>query len=188
MNRGMLDHGKVVWGSNAHISSLNDWSDAEIVHLAMVAHEDMVEAHGNVRWGSEHSKVPLNARQKEPGVTTVLVVDNTAYISTSAKGGQFLYFREGSANRYKQLDPSRPCHGTVQTALLNCQARTAEGWGHRTGASCGEIWATLSFCNKGSERDLDGARVVTVNTKRKTDITQIAHPCGDESDPKVNPS
>jgi len=190
----MAEKSRIVLGTQVQIVGLSDWKDEEIVHLAMVAHEKMVKVHTATNWAEKYPGINAKAAATPPGVTTVLVVDNTGYISTSMKGGFFIYLAEMTpdgkkpANRYKYFDSKNPCAGTVQKALVNC--KTAEGWGHRTGASCGEIWAAQAFCNTGSPKSLEGARVVTINTnKKKGDPNngepQIAHPCGDSTDIRV---
>jgi len=178
----------MVLGTQVQIAGLSDWQEEEIVHLAMVAHEKMLHVHETTDWAKDYPAIDRKVFARPPGVTTVLVVDNTAYISTSVKGGLFIYLAEEHPNRFKRLDPENPCAGAVQTALVNC--KTAEGWGHRTGASCGEPWAAQAFCNTESTRSLQGTKIVTINTNNKkgdpnNGKSQIAHPCGDEADKKV---
>jgi hypothetical protein len=181
---------KVAFGTQVQIAGLSDWKDEEIVHLAMVAHQKMIDVQQSKDMRDKmKADYGMNARLVSgiPGVTTTLIVDNTAYISTSIKGGQFFYLEHTQPNRYKDLNPENPCAGAVQTALINC--KTTEGWGHRTGASCGEPWAAQAFCSTQTTRSLKDARIVTINTSKKDDSTkgqpQIAHPCGDPSDTKA---
>jgi hypothetical protein len=186
----MAQNAKMAFGTQLQIAGLSSWQDSEIVHLAMVAHEKMLAVHRlSVPTLRNIYNIPKKAATVPPGVTTTLVVDNTAYISTSIKGGNFFYLAPAPTepNRYRDLNPDKPCAGLVHTALVNC--RTTEGWGHRTGASCGEPWAAQAFCSTQSARSLRDARIVTINTSRKNDATrdlpQIAHPCGDPSDEQV---
>jgi hypothetical protein len=64
-------------------------------------------------------------------------------------------------NQYRGLSPDNPCARPVQTALLDCEE--VEGWGHRTGASCGEPWATQAFCSIQSTPSLKDAKIVAIN-------------------------
>jgi hypothetical protein len=189
----MAKNAKVAFGTQVQIAGLSDWKDGEIVHLAMVAHQKMLEIHSlSVPILRDDYDIAKKVRTVPPGVTTTLIVDNTAYISTSIKGGQFFYLPPAPTepNRYRDLNPDNPCAGLVQTALVNC--KTTEGWGHRTGASCGEPWAAQAFCSTQSTRSLKDTKIVTINTSKKDDTTrgqpQIAHPCGDPSDEKVRPN
>ncbi|KAF2166026.1 hypothetical protein M409DRAFT_23754 [Zasmidium cellare ATCC 36951] len=117
--------------------------------------------------------------KKAPGVTTTLIVDNTAYISSSANSaGTFLYLPNGNreGSRFTQLNPAHPCKGSVEQALTRCQLRAVNSdTGHRTGASCGEPMAALAFCATNNQRSLDNAKIVSITGKDKY---KIVPPCG----------
>lgn len=136
----------------------------------------------------DHKKFGL-AKNKPPAVTTTLVVDNTAYISSSANGaGSFLYLPNGNTRgrRFNELDPAHPCTGPVQDALVRCQAKAVTlGSGHRTGASCGEPMAALAFCATNNQRDLANAKIVTIVGKT---AGKIVPPCGNPAGHLVRPS
>jgi hypothetical protein len=181
----MLGHKRIAYGTQWQVEGLSDWDDGEIVHLAMVAHQAMLQEHK--RWLQDEgrdSNIRSRDRAPAPSVTTTLVVDNTAYISTSARGGSgpFLYVQEQEVNRYRELLPDAPCAGAVATALNNCKIASEMGWGHLNGASCGEVWATQGFCSTGSTASLEGSRVVAIKSgKMKEGETQrlpeIVDPC-----------
>lgn len=85
-----------------------------------------------------------------------------------------------SLNRYTELRADAPCNGAVRTALNNC--KTAEGWGHKNAASCGEVWAVQGYCSTGSTRSLEGARTVAITSQavEGTETTRpvVIDPCG----------
>ncbi|CZT25184.1 uncharacterized protein RCC_10913 [Ramularia collo-cygni] len=130
----------------------------------------------------------LRLNKKQPFVTSTLVVDNTAYISSSLKGGPFLYLLNGETDpnksRYTDLNPKLEIT-EVQRALTRCQLAkfTEEGVnpGHRTGANCGEQMAALAFVTTQSQRSLKGAKIISIQGKK--DNASVAPPCGD---PKGN--
>lgn len=156
-------------GSIAQIDGLSEWSDEQIADLAFVAHEGML---------AEYQTSVLPRGLKGPGVTTTLVVDNTAYISSSASaGGSFLYLPNGNRQgwRFTHLNPAHPCTGPVQNALLRCQAKAVNfGTGHRTGANCGEPMAALAFCATNNQRNLVSAKILTIVGKERP---KIVPPC-----------
>jgi hypothetical protein len=186
INRDMLGHKRIAYGTQWQVEGLSDWDDGEIVLLAMVAHQAMLQEHK--RWllvEGKDSKMSSKERAPAPSVTTTLVVDNTAYISTSARGGSgpFLYAQEQEVNRYRELLPDAPCAGAVATALNNCKIASEMGWGHQNGASCGEVWATQGFCSTGTTASLEGSRVVAIKSSKakegKTErLPEIVDPCG----------
>jgi hypothetical protein len=181
----MLSHKRIAYGTQWQVEGLSDWDDGEIVHLAMIAHQAMLQEH--TRWlrvEGKYSKMSSKARASAPSVTTTLVVDNTAYISTSARGnsGPFVYAQEQEVNRYRELLPDAPCAGAVATALNNCKIASEMGWGHLNGASCGEVWATQGFCSTGSTASLEGSRVVAIKSGKPKDgkterLPEIIDPC-----------
>ena len=142
--------------------------------MAFVAHDDMRKAHGAI----DFSNYP-GLSKKVPGVTTTLVVDNTAYISSTMGGGAYLYLPNGNTgsdqSRFTDLDPAHPCAGAVQDALTRCQANSVNFSGHRTGASCGEPMAALAFCATHVQRDLRDAKIVSIIGKSNY---KIVVPCG----------
>lgn len=160
-------------GSIATIQGLSGWSDEQIVDLAYTAHAAMIE-----QYETDYVKYS-GLKRKPPGVTTTLVVDNTAYISSSANGGgSFLYLPNGNkdGSRYTELNPAHPCEDPVKAALIRCQTRSVNPTGHRTGASCGEPMAALAFCATNNQRNLDNAKIVTITGKISP---KIVPPCGD---------
>jgi hypothetical protein len=72
-----------------------------------------------------------------PRVTTTMIIDDTAYISTSLKGkGSYIY--DPALNDIKK---DHPCEGPVLDGLRRCQQRSIEVEGktamHRTQGKCG---------------------------------------------------
>jgi hypothetical protein len=194
-----------VFGSIAEIEELALWSDKKIAELAFQASEAVSIAYdANVGTIVAEYKKQFKRPPKEgalwPGVTTTLVVDNTAYISTSIKGpGASLYqparivpkgVREP---RWVQLrENTNPCRVEVIEALERCQLRSTERFlkdgklpgdvqssGHRTRASCGEPMAALAFCTTGSEKKLaeSNAKIVSVR-KEYMGKGEYAPACG----------
>lgn len=79
----MAKHQRMAWGTQWQIEGPGDWSDGEIVHLAMVAHERMLEVYeADQEVMRDDYKISKKIRKKVPNVTTTLIVDNTAYISS----------------------------------------------------------------------------------------------------------
>lgn len=126
--------------------------------------------------------------KKVPAVTSTIVVDDTAYISSSMKGGSFLYlpavqttvFGNGNRNCYKQLDPNvvkEVSDGAVWKALRDCQTMALNAQhgslGHRNGGSCGEPMAAMAFCATHVGRDLKDAKIVSINDNG------VVAPCAD---------
>ena len=103
----------------------------------------------------------------KPAVITVIVTGHSVYLSFSLKGGEsFLYIPNANTqdNRLKWtpgvLDPARGT-SVVTQALLNCQAKSTNNSGHRSGANCGEPMAAMAFVQTNPGGKLDGAKVVT---------------------------
>lgn len=163
---------RVIYGSIAQIDGLSQWTDEQIVDLAFVAHNDMRNAHQAIDFPTTYPGLS----RKVPGVTTTLVIDNTAYISSSMGGGPFLYIPNGNTqgSRFTNPDPAHPCPA-VQDALARCQARSVNLSGHRTGASCGEPMAALAFCATHNQQPLTNAKIVTITGKASY---KILAPCG----------
>lgn len=133
-----------------------------------------------------------------PTVTTTLVVDDVAYISSSMKGPAFLYnMRHETPPHWRATDLlSDNCKGIVSDGLLHCQAKArpqtpskGTAVGHRTGASCGEVLALLNFCRSGIQpkKELSTANTKIIAIRDAEDdkgntYAEIAKPCGpDES-------
>lgn len=177
LNQDMISHGRVAWGTQLQIEGLSDWTNEQIVHLAGVAHQKMIKAHKANTW--DRTQVKGKTTDGPPTVTTTLVFDNTAFIASSVKSPEsFMYVTDGK-NRFMELHADAPCNGAILTALNNC--RTAQGFGHLTGAKCGEIWAAQGFCNTRTNRSLKGARIVAINmdkTDKQNPKPQVVDPCG----------
>jgi hypothetical protein len=173
---------RVVFGSIATIKGLSEWANEQIVDMAFVAHDDMRAQHKSIDFASTYP----GHSAKVPGVTTTLVVDDTAYISSSMGGGPYLYVPNGqkTGSRFTELDPLRP-RGAVQDALTRCQVNSINLSGHRTGASCGEPMAALAFCATHNQRSLINAKVVTITGKS---TYKIVPPCGDLKGELVSPT
>lgn len=196
---------KVVFGSVVEIANLKSWSNEELVDLAFVAHGAAATAHqawrGVLKGGN--NPYPGGLAKEKPAVTAVLQVDNTAYIATSGRGGPYLYDPpevEDGHRKHKNLRPDKwpnrededhPCNAgtetlpangapvanppTVHRALRNCQLQSLSDVGHRTGGSCAEQFAALSFCSTSSPQSLVGGRIIAIHT-RGTE-TYIIPPC-----------
>jgi hypothetical protein len=134
-----------------------------------------------------------------PTVTTVLVIDNTAYISTSMRGGSFLH-KPRPAYKTPKGEPRHTlvfknkikCAKEVVDALATCQTKAEKDYGqisgHRTGASCGEPMSMLAFCATRTEKDIktSGARIVSIHNDRKGK-SAVVPPCGEwDSTKKVH--
>ena len=85
------------------------------------------------------------------------------------KGGSYIDLEPEVPNRHIDLDPRHPCAVHIETALKDLQLERKEGWGHWTGASCGEVWAaqgqhgsatTTSPCIR-----LDDTKIVSENPR-----------------------
>lgn len=161
------------------IEGLGDWNDGQIVDLAMIAHEEMAGRHRHFDW-EQHTDVPRKDWRIAPTVTTALIAGDIAYISTSMKGGSYMCLEPEAPNKHIDLDPRYPCAVLTETALKDLQLERKEGWGHRTGASCGEVWAaqgqhgsanTTSPCIR-----LDDTKIVSVRTRDRQTI--IVGLCG----------
>ncbi|KAF2113967.1 hypothetical protein BDV96DRAFT_600715 [Lophiotrema nucula] len=164
---------KVVFGSVVQISGLRHWTDGQIVHLAIQAHK-AVNAKCMETFTDDFKKKNPNLSTTKPRVTTTMVLDDTAYISSSLTGGPYLYIPEVNPKsdepRFKQLDPLHPCDGPVKDALLACQVHSVAKSGHRTGASCGEPMAMMAFCATRNVGNLNGAKILTIMGRDNPDI------------------
>ena len=148
LNASLWRKKKVAYGTVAQIDGIAQWTDEQVLDLAFQAHKASREAHEDYKRKKQYKSLGDNSL---PAVTTTLVLDNTAYIYTSMKGGPYLYspgYREDyKAGRPVALRPDHPCEpfsGEVFTALRRCQLQAADNAGanvkpraHRTGASCG---------------------------------------------------
>lgn len=199
--------GSVLIGAVVQIRGLSDWTDEQVVDLAFVARSATLAAFDAVFKPPEkksnepappddynYPHIDRSRGSSLPLVTTTLVVDNTAYISSSMKGqADYLYItnQAGAGNnpgavgvsRYTNLNPAHPCTGPVQDALQQCQLRSVGQSGHNSGAKCGEPMAAVAFCTTNNQRDLSGAKIVTVMGKTEKGLKIVA-PCGDPSGPK----
>ena len=151
--------------------------------MAFVAHDDMRRAHQAIDFATY-----TGLSKKVPSVTTTLVIDDTAYISSSMGGGPYLYRPNGNTGadqaRFTDLDPDHPCAGPVQDALTRCQLNSI-AIGHRTGASCGEPMAALAFCATHNQGDFSNAKIVSIMGKT---TYKIVAPCGNPAGELVSPS
>lgn len=202
-------------GSIATITDLADWKDEEIVDLAHKAHQAVrsewrLKAKTIDRINRKHLQERIDQGklkledirdQPRPDVTTVLVIDNTAYISSSMRGGSFLYRPKpvwtpsNEPRHVAVLRNNLVCRKEVVSALTACQTKArAKGKlsGHRTGASCGEPMAMLAFSTTTTQKNIEesGARIVSVKDKSLgSETSKIVPPCGgDLDDPKPSKS
>ncbi|CAD0112711.1 unnamed protein product [Aureobasidium uvarum] len=155
----MISYGVVV-----QIAGLSDWEDKHILDMAFVAYQKFLTQFGEDLTNRRYTNPSLKDRDR-PAVTTTMVIDNTAYISTSLKGkGSYIYDPALSA-----VKTDHPCDGPVLDGLRRCQERSIDVAGatrmHRTSAKCGE-WI----------RDLSDAKIVTITTNAKGEIATIP-PC-----------
>lgn len=192
--------GKFVFGSAATVGGLAEWEDSEIVHLAQQAHQaandawtdnvDLVVAINLKKYLARGFTEDDVYRPVQPTVTTVLVIDNTAYISTSMRGGSFLYRPKSGRTTPKDqprhtvvLKNRTKCGKEVVDALTRCQTKAEKDYGqlsgHRTGASCGEPMAMLAFCATTTGKDIktSGARIVSIHSNDKGEAV-VVPPCG----------
>lgn len=186
---------RAVLGSIVQIQDLHSWSDGEIVHLALAAHEGRRDAFND----RSKAKVLTTAfgpkyRDKLPGVTTTLIIDDVAYISSSMKGGPYFYsVRHNKAPEWRAGDlDNKKCAELVKKGLSACQIASnpdrTQRTGHHTGANCGEVLALQGYCNSGQQGDLEaklaGARIVAIRDVKNdpkdpngTTSAEIAKPC-----------
>jgi hypothetical protein len=127
----MISYGLIV-----QIKGLEDWEDKHILDLAFVAHEKFLTQFA-IDLTVERPTGPGLNRRDSPRVTTTIIVDDTAYISTSLKGkGSYIYDLSASA-----IKNNHPCEGPVLDGLRRCQQRPINVDGktsmHRTQAKCG---------------------------------------------------
>lgn len=111
----------VVYGSIVQIPGLKDWTDEQIVDLAFQAHLGMlnkfqIESRNYKKnWPNRVGDFP----ETRPKVTSTIVIDNTAYISSSVVGGYYVYKDQNprpnaywynlNVARFDQTDPQHPC-------------------------------------------------------------------------------
>jgi hypothetical protein len=115
----------LVYGSMVQIKDLGGWSDEQIVDLAYVAHQARHTAHADARRNKKYERW---LRRTGPTATTTMVVGNTAYISSSAKGARsFLYVGLDAAEagdtgfRFRDLRREHDQTHEVGKALVRCQ-------------------------------------------------------------------
>jgi hypothetical protein len=127
----MISYGLII-----QIAGLSDWEDKHILDMAFVAHEKFRSQFAK-DLGEGRYKNPTLKLADRPSVTTTMVVDNTAYISTSLKGkGSYIYDPALTA-----VKANHPCEGPVLDGLRRCQERSIDVAGktriHRRQAKCG---------------------------------------------------
>lgn len=124
-------------GSIVEIDGLAEWSDNQIAELAWQASDAVSQAFtANLpairdHYLKRHRRNKIADRDMFPSVTTTLVVDNTAYISTSIKGtGTYLYqpasksVPEGEPRWVTLKGNKNPCRVEVLDALQRCQLKS----------------------------------------------------------------
>lgn len=150
LNASLYSKGRVVYGTIIQFDDLPQWEDKHTVDLAFKAHEAVEEQFDEDQ--QDQKTYRGMTRKQLPVVTTTLVVENTAYIFTSMKGGSYLYDPgDLEAQKHGQdvdLPADHPCRhagGEVFEALRRCQMQAVDTAGsnvqrraHRTGASCGK--------------------------------------------------
>lgn len=104
--------------------------------MAFVAHGKFVAQYAQDIKNERYMKPRLKPEER-PSVTTTMIVDNTAYISTSLKGkGSYIYDPALSL-----IKNNHPCEGPVLDGLRSCQERSLDVAGntriHRRQAHCG---------------------------------------------------
>ena len=132
----MISYGLVV-----QIAGLSEWEDKHILDMAFVAHEKFVDQYAQDILNKRYLKPKLKLEEM-PAVTTTMIVDNTAYISTSLKGkGSYIY--DPALSLVKN---NHPCEGPVLDGLRRCQEQSLDVAGktriHRRSAKCG----TFELC------------------------------------------
>lgn len=167
------------------------------MHLAFQAHEARKIQFDDKSVRNKIRKFTRKSPEFQlPTVTTTLVVDDVAYISSSIKGPAFLYnMRHENPPHWHAEDLlSEKCEGIVKDGLLYCQAKAkpdlssnAIGVGHNTGASCGEVLALLSFCKSGRQPKVvlptANTKIIAIRDAKDENgktYAEIAKPCGPE--------
>jgi hypothetical protein len=126
-----------VFGSIVVIDGLDTWNNNQIAELAFRASDAVSvafeESSPAIRaaYQKRHRRAKVLDRDIFPVVTTTLVVDNTAYISTSIKGtGTYLYkpasrsVPDGQPRHVTLKGDKNPCRAEVIEALERCQLRS----------------------------------------------------------------
>lgn len=129
--------GKVVFGSIVEIDGLAEWNGKKIAELAFQAADGVTKAFRDnfvsisADYKKRHRRKDIEESDIFPAVTTTLVVDNTAYISTSIKGsGTYLYkpaaksVPKGQPRFVTLKDDKNPCRAEVVEALQRCQLKS----------------------------------------------------------------
>jgi hypothetical protein len=191
LNKNLLKESKtVVLGSIVQIRDLSSWSQGEVVHLAYAAHQAREDAFVKDR-KALNSAFKRGYGNKIPGVTTTLIIDDVAYISSSMKGGPYFYSLRHDKEphwRAENLEDEK-CTELVKKGLQACQVTSnpvrGQRTGHRTGANCGEVLALQAYCRSGQTGDLE-AKLATATVVAIRDVggkdgkivgVEIAKPC-----------
>lgn len=111
----------VVYGSIVQIPGLKDWTDEQIVDLAFQAHLGMLDKYRieSKDYDQNFPNLADDFPRTRPKVTSTIVIDNTAYISSSVVGGYYVYKNQNprpnaywynlNVARFDQTDPQHPC-------------------------------------------------------------------------------
>lgn len=150
LHRELLKDGNIAFGSIVQIEGLKNWSDKNIVQLAFAANEGVGKPFQASLRAIADAMNRWPGRVRRPMVTTVVIIDNTAYISTSMRGESYLYALRNKNEPYFTTLQTERCPEALKKALGTCQLKAAPHYGqqpgHRTGGNCGEPVALLSFC------------------------------------------
>lgn len=133
------------YGTIIHIDGLKDWKDSNVVDLAFAAHARFSEKFKTDTDEDNAGRIQgLNFKKDQPGVTTTIVVDNTAYIATSlrGRGSSYIYdvpkgFNDNMAGI--KIKDSMPFDNAVIDGLRRCQAQAVTtDRAHKNMANCGK--------------------------------------------------
>lgn len=129
--------GRIVFGSIVEIDGLAKWNDKQVAELAFQASDAVTKAFKDnfvsisADYKRRHRRKDVEEPDIFPAVTTTLVVDNTAYISTSVKGtGTYLYkpaakvVPKGQPRFVTLKGDNNPCRAEVVQALQRCQLKS----------------------------------------------------------------
>jgi len=97
---------------------LSDWTDEEIVGMAYVARDAVLDEHKKM----VQENIGVRSSKDRPSTTSTIIVVNTAYITSSMKAGprgSYLYLPDLPATTIR----GQHCREPLRTALANCQTK-----------------------------------------------------------------
>lgn len=162
LNKSLFESGpgKISYGTTVHIGGLRDWSDGQVLDLAFAAHTKFLRQYDLDTNGPDRVD-GLRSKKDKPSVTTISIVDNTAYIATSLKGRGGSYIYDVSNNNPKDdmagvhIKESHNFDNAVFDGLRQCQAYAVDtDRAHKNMANCGKHHAqTFTWISTYTEKE-----------------------------------